>query len=417
MSKKHPVIAVTGSSGAGTTTVKRAFEHIFFREKINAAVIEGDSFHSLSRVDFKEAVKKAEAEGNKSFSHFGPQSNHFDKLAELFETYGKTGSGKKRYYIHSDEEAAEHNKRLNTSLNPGEFTPWEDVPAGSDVLFYEGLHGLVKTDDVDVSKHVDLGIGVVPIVNLEWIQKIHRDCAERGYSADVIVDTILRRMPDYVNYITPQFSRTDINFQRVLHRRHLQPLHHARHPDAGRKLHRDPLPRTQGRRFPLPAEHDPELLHVAPQHHRGAGRQDGLRHGTDPGADHPGHDREQEQVIKICLNKKRSLRAPFFFGVCPTQCCRSVPQRFKGRYPSRTVARRAYSRTAGRPKRTAGAGHRRYREVPLRSTLRLVIGRLCGEVATNGVRHDYSLVANLGDKNWLKTRMESRPNVAQVTDF
>ena len=81
MSKKHPVIAVTGSSGAGTTTVKRAFEHIFFREKINAAVIEGDSFHSLSRVDFKAAVKKAEAEGNMTFSHFGPQSNHFDKLA------------------------------------------------------------------------------------------------------------------------------------------------------------------------------------------------------------------------------------------------------------------------------------------------------------------------------------------------
>ncbi|OYW25596.1 MAG: phosphoribulokinase, partial [Hydrogenophilales bacterium 12-63-5] len=124
MSKKHPVIAVTGSSGAGTTTVKRAFEHIFFREKINAAVIEGDSFHALSRVEFKEAMKKAEAEGNMSFSHFGPEANHFAKLAELFETYGKTGGGKKRYYIHSDEEAAEHNKRLNTSLNPGEFTPW-----------------------------------------------------------------------------------------------------------------------------------------------------------------------------------------------------------------------------------------------------------------------------------------------------
>ena len=215
MSKKHPVIAVTGSSGAGTTTVKRAFEHIFLREKINAAVIEGDSFHSLSRVDFKEAVKKAEAAGNRHFSHFGPEANHFDKLAELFKTYGQTGGGKKRYYLHSDGEAAQHNKRLGTHLAQGEFTPWEDVPAGSDLLFYEGLHGLAKTDEVDVSKYVDLGIGVVPIVNLEWIQKIHRDGAERGYSADVIVDTILRRMPDYVNYITPQFSHTHVNFQRV----------------------------------------------------------------------------------------------------------------------------------------------------------------------------------------------------------
>lgn len=215
MSVKHPVVAVTGSSGAGTTTVKRAFEHIFRREALTPVVIEGDSFHSLARMDFREAVKKAEAAGNLSFSHFGPEANHFDKLSELFKTYGETGTGKKRYYIHSDQEAAEHNARLNTNLKPGEFTPWEDIPSGSDLLFYEGLHGLVKTDNIDVAKSVDLGVGVVPIINLEWIQKIFRDNAERGYSAEATVDTILRRMPDYVNFVTPQFSRTDINFQRV----------------------------------------------------------------------------------------------------------------------------------------------------------------------------------------------------------
>ncbi|MGQ9686580.1 MAG: phosphoribulokinase [Thiobacillaceae bacterium] len=215
MSKKHPVVVVTGSSGAGTTTVKRAFEHIFNREKLSAAVIEGDSFHSLNRAEFREAVKKAEAEGNKHFSHFGPEANDFEALANLFKTYGETGGGKRRFYIHSDEEAAEHNKRLGTNLKPGEFTPWEDLPTNTDLLFYEGLHGLVVTDKVDMAQYVDLAIGVVPVVNLEWIQKIHRDAAERGYSAEAIVDTILRRMPDYVNYITPQFSRTHINFQRV----------------------------------------------------------------------------------------------------------------------------------------------------------------------------------------------------------
>ena len=215
MSKKHPVVVVTGSSGAGTTTVKRAFEHIFKREHLSAAVIEGDSFHSLGRAEFKEAVKKAEAEGNKHFSHFGPEANDFAALENLFKTYGETGGGKKRYYIHSDEEAVQLNARLGTNLNPGQFTPWEDVPAGTDLLFYEGLHGLVVSDKVDMAKYVDLAIGVVPVVNLEWIQKIHRDAAERGYSAEAIVDTILRRMPDYVNYITPQFSRTHINFQRV----------------------------------------------------------------------------------------------------------------------------------------------------------------------------------------------------------
>ncbi|MEW8053108.1 MAG: phosphoribulokinase [Candidatus Thiodiazotropha sp.] len=208
MSKKHPVVAVTGSSGAGTTTVKRAFEHIFYRDGIKSAVVEGDSFHRFTRVEMREKM----AQG---LSHFGPEANHFDKIAELFKTYGETGGGEKRYYLHSPEEAAEHNARLGCDQQPGEFTPWETIDLGTDLLFYEGLHGMVVDGDVDVAKYVDLGVGVVPIVNLEWIQKIFRDNAERGYSEEAIVDTIMRRMPDYINHITPQFSRTDINFQRV----------------------------------------------------------------------------------------------------------------------------------------------------------------------------------------------------------
>ncbi len=215
MSQKHPIVAVTGSSGAGTTTVKRAFEHIFARDGVNPAVIEGDSFHSLNRMQFREAVKKAEGEGNRHFSHFGPEANDFAALESLFKSYGETGMGKRRYYIHSQQEADELNKRFNTNLGPGEFTPWDDLPAGTDILFYEGLHGGVKTEQHDVVQFTDLLIGVVPIVNLEWIQKIHRDNAERGYSAEAIVDTILRRMPDYINYICPQFTAADINFQRV----------------------------------------------------------------------------------------------------------------------------------------------------------------------------------------------------------
>ena len=215
MSRKHPVVVVTGSSGAGTTTVKRAFENIFRREQINPAVIEGDSLHSLDRMAFRAAMAEAGKNGNNHFSHFGPEANHFDKIEETFKTYGETGSCKRRYYIHSDAEAKEHNAHFATNLGPGQFTPWEDVPANTDLLFYEGLHGLVKTEGVDAAQHSDLSIGVVPIVNLEWIQKIHRDAAERGYSAEATVDTIMRRMPDYIKYITPQFSQTDINFQRV----------------------------------------------------------------------------------------------------------------------------------------------------------------------------------------------------------
>ena len=215
MSAKHPVIAVTGSSGAGTTTVKRAFEHIFYREKINPLIIEGDSYHSYDRAAMKVQMTDEESQGNKHFSHFGENANEFGKLEDTFKSYAAKGKCQRRYYLHSDEEAVEHNARLSTDLTPGQFTPWEDISEKTDLLFYEGLHGLVKTDNCNVAQHVDLGVGVVPIVNLEWIQKIHRDAAERGYSAEVIVDTILRRMPDYVNYITPQFSRTDVNFQRV----------------------------------------------------------------------------------------------------------------------------------------------------------------------------------------------------------
>lgn len=214
MSAKHPVIAVTGSSGAGTTTVKNAFEHIFFREKINPLIVEGDSFHKFDRAEMKVQIDEFAKKG-KQLSHFGPEANHFDLIEETFKSYSANGQCKRRYYLHSDEEAAEHNARLSTDLTPGQFTPWEDIKEQTDLLFYEGLHGGVVDGNIDVAKQTDLLVGVVPIVNLEWIQKIHRDNAQRGYSAEAIVDTILRRMDDYVHFITPQFSRTDINFQRV----------------------------------------------------------------------------------------------------------------------------------------------------------------------------------------------------------
>ncbi|MFT5110958.1 MAG: phosphoribulokinase [Parasphingorhabdus sp.] len=208
MSVKHPVIAVTGSSGAGTTTVKVAFEHIFFREGVTPCVIEGDSFHRFNRLEMRDAVANASYQG-KDLSHFGPEANHYEKIEELFRVYGESGTGQRRYYLHGNKEAAAYHQQ------PGTFTPWENIPTGTDVLFYEGLHGAVVNRTVNVAQYADLKIGVVPIVNLEWIQKIHRDTAQRGYSPEVVTDTILRRMPDYVHYITPQFSETDINFQRV----------------------------------------------------------------------------------------------------------------------------------------------------------------------------------------------------------
>ncbi|MCL5975441.1 MAG: phosphoribulokinase [Gammaproteobacteria bacterium] len=208
MSVSHPIIAVTGSSGAGTSTVKRAFEDVFRRTQVKPVVVEGDSFHRYNREEMRAAVIAAEAEG-RSLTHFGPEANCLDRLESLFRTYSATGRGEKRHYIHDEAEATQFNQ------SPGTFTDWVELDDDSDLLFYEGLHGGIVTDEFNIAQYTDLLIGVVPVINIEWIQKIKRDCSNRGYSQDAVVDIILKRMPDYIHHIIPQFSRTHINFQRV----------------------------------------------------------------------------------------------------------------------------------------------------------------------------------------------------------
>ena len=209
MSRRHPIISITGSSGAGTTSVKKTFENIFRRENVKAAYIEGDAFHRYNREEMRRKMVEEAERGNKHFSHFSPDTNLFEELEKTFRDYSETGTGMTRHYVHDEEEARLYDTR------PGNFTEWSRLPDDSDLLFYEGLHGAVVTEKVNIAQHADLKFGVVPVINLEWIQKLHRDRASRGYTTEAVTDTILRRMPDYVNYIIPQFSETDINFQRV----------------------------------------------------------------------------------------------------------------------------------------------------------------------------------------------------------
>lgn len=209
MSIAHPIISVTGSSGAGTTSVRHTFEKIFRREKINAAYIEGDAFHAYDRADMKRVMQEEAQKGNNHFSHFGPEANLLERLEATFREFGETGRTTTRHYIHDAGEAQCY------GAEPGTFTAWEETPENVDLLFYEGLHGAVVTDDVNIAQYADLKIGVTPVINLEWIQKLHRDRFSRGYTPDAIMDTILRRMPDYINYICPQFSATNVNFQRI----------------------------------------------------------------------------------------------------------------------------------------------------------------------------------------------------------
>ncbi|MDH5327537.1 MAG: phosphoribulokinase [Gammaproteobacteria bacterium] len=235
MSARHPIIAITGSSGLGTTVTQNAFTDIFRRLGINASYVLGNGFRRYEADQVVEEFKAAAAAG-RPISHFGPETNLFDRLESLFREYARKGTGLSREYIANEEQSVRFGRPIGTYSN------WEDIPTG-DLLFYEGQHGAcieatwsmrsmsashnpvvinerhkldVRQDaGVDIARWVDLLIGIVPCVNMEWIEKIHRDGKTRQRSADEVTTSILRRLPDYVRYITPQFSLTDINFQRV----------------------------------------------------------------------------------------------------------------------------------------------------------------------------------------------------------
>ncbi len=208
MSEEFPIVAITGSSGSGSSSITKAFEHIFWRERVKAAYIQGNAFHRYDRNEMKQRSKKAREEGWE-LSHFGPDANHLDKLESLFYQYAATGTGQSRYYLHSKKIAKEWGQQVGT------LTPWQEIDNDTDLLLYRGLHGAAIDGDIDISSYPDLIIGMVPNVNLEWIRKLNRDTSLRGYSRKAVRKMILRRMSDYVRYITPQFSRTHINIQMI----------------------------------------------------------------------------------------------------------------------------------------------------------------------------------------------------------
>jgi len=209
MSKKHPIIAVTGASGAGTTSVQETFRAICASAKINAAFVEGDSYHRYERDEMRRLIDAWERTAGRTISHFGPEANLLQELEQLFISYGANGSGQVRQYLRDEDSARSFRRK------PGTFTDWSELEPDSDLLIYEGLHGGFVTEETNIAQHVDLLIGITPTINLEWIQKLDRDQKDRGHSIDDVTQTILRRMPDYVEHIVPQFSRTHINFQRV----------------------------------------------------------------------------------------------------------------------------------------------------------------------------------------------------------
>lgn len=236
MSARHPIIAVTGSMYSASSMTQVVFSDIFRKLDVQANFVFGNGFRRYTAEEVPIVFKQA-AEAGQPISHFGPETNYFDRLENLFREYARRGTGLSREYIETDEQRTRFNKPIGTYSN------WEELDAGSDMLFYEGQHGgcieetwslrnmsashnpvviqerhkLISRNDVgvDIARWVDLLIGLVPSVNLEWIQKIRRDVRLRHCSVEAVTTSILRRLPDYVRYITPQFSLTDINFQRI----------------------------------------------------------------------------------------------------------------------------------------------------------------------------------------------------------
>ncbi|MCW8943647.1 MAG: phosphoribulokinase [Sedimenticola sp.] len=208
MSTKNPLIVITGSSGSGSNKVSDVFNHIAWREKIKHLIVSGSAFHRYERDEMAQKVEQACADG-RYLSHFSPEGNQLDLLEKLFRDFTMDGTGNYRHYLHTEEQALEYGKAV------GSFTDWEAIPDGVDLLVYQGLHGAFADNAIDVARYADLILGVTPIVNLEWIQKIHTDIRNRGYTLDAVRNAIQHRLHDYVHYITPQFSNTDINFQRI----------------------------------------------------------------------------------------------------------------------------------------------------------------------------------------------------------
>ncbi len=236
MSVKHPIIAFTGSSGAGTTTFRKVFDRLLKEEGITRFRVDGNAFRRYDRKAMRYMVERCRQQGY-CLSHFSPEANYLERLEGLFREYSRTGTGLCRRYVENEELAEIYDRPV------GSFTPWEEIPGGTEVLVYDGLHGgyserpwsqrdtspshnpevvrrrlevaLCETPELDIARWVDLLIGVVPVINLEWIQKIYRDAHHKNKPAESTIQTIQRRLPDYIKYIVPQFSLTDINFQRV----------------------------------------------------------------------------------------------------------------------------------------------------------------------------------------------------------
>src|ERR1041384_474931 len=103
MSQRHPIVGVTGSSGAGTSSALRVFQRVIAPLGLTAAIVEGDAFHAYDREQLRRTLERALIRGE-NFSLFGPAANLLERLEALLREYGERGTGIARRYLHTEAE-------------------------------------------------------------------------------------------------------------------------------------------------------------------------------------------------------------------------------------------------------------------------------------------------------------------------
>jgi uridine kinase len=175
---KINVIAISGDSGSGKSTISNLINEIYNSK--NILKFETDRYHKWERGD----------ERYKKYSHLNPDANNLEKM---YNDIYQLKIGNEIYEIDYDHHI-------------GKFTPKEKIESKNTVIFC-GLHTLYNdkiNGIIDIKIYMDTDIDLIK----KW--KIKRDVEQRGYNIEKVLNQIDVRQKDYLEYIKIQKENADI---------------------------------------------------------------------------------------------------------------------------------------------------------------------------------------------------------------